>query len=308
MYPLKKIKRFILFSVCSISLNTLAQQDGFLENFVEIKTERHHFYIGKYPIATGEYNSFMEFWDNPKTLTDEQTELPALVTKEGAESYLNYISDVYFTPFRLPTEAEWELAATGTPAPSKSNVLRCVSCMEPNSNGLHGMLGNAWEWTSTPEPEENDRYFVIKGGDFQERPKDLSPQTRFVVSSDMTDMNIGFRPVLSVSGYEKVIAVDKANKLIKELLPEKDIEINRRGIFDEDNAHYFDDSPETILPISVDEEEMVLVICCVESMTFEDENMDSPKIEYVGVVYEFAPNLLPLAMELQRLAQIIKGK
>ena len=48
----------------------------------------------------------------------------------------------------LPTEAEWEFAAQGTPeSPSLHPHTRAVRSGRPNAFGLYDIMGNVWEWT-----------------------------------------------------------------------------------------------------------------------------------------------------------------
>jgi formylglycine-generating enzyme required for sulfatase activity len=120
--------------------------------------------------------------------------------------------------FRLPTEAEWELACrTGTPTayhvgaslgpaqaridprrpddatgPPASNGPVPVGSFAPNSWGLHDMHGNVWEWTADPycsypaapaidpRPSCSGEVKVIRGvvGIFVPTARDAAPATR----------------------------------------------------------------------------------------------------------------------------------
>ncbi|WP_199913367.1 formylglycine-generating enzyme family protein [Flagellimonas amoyensis] len=301
---MKKNKILVLLATFSLGLGATAQQDRFLEDFVEIKADGHHFYIYKYAISAGEYNESLKLWGEApsKELSNKEANLPALVTKEEAERYLADISDSYYIPFRLPTESEWEWAAKGTATPKRTKELRCVSCPAPNESGLFGMLGNVWEWTSTPETEEDERYFIIKGGDFQEPPKSLSTKSRFAVSRDMEDMNIGFRPVADAQDFETTLHINRANTIVKTLLPNEDITIYQYDLQIGEFSMGFGDTPPESFPISVDQDTHQIIFCCMQNLEFEQEGaLETERITYLGFPYNFDPSQLSLAKELEQL-------
>jgi len=301
-------KLLTLFVTFSIGLNSIAQQDGFLNDFVEVKTDSLHFYIYKYVVSDAEFTDFLKItgsqFDPPVKLAWKKRDMPATVTKEQAESYLAFLSDMHLTNFRLPTEIEWELAAKGTSVPRRAKESRCVDCTKPNENGLYGMLGNVWEWTSTPEPERDERYFIIKGGDYQERPKSLSPKTRFAVSKDMEDMSIGFRPVANAQDFETTLHINRANTIVKVLLPNKDITIYKHDMqVEEFNMGYGDTPPESF-PISVDEDNHQIIFCCMQNFEFEQDGaLEIERVIHIGLPFDFDPSQLSLAKELEQLAK-----
>ena len=92
---------------------------------------------------------------------------------------------------RLPTEAEWERAAHGHRAASEANLDQLAFGPKParasSEVGALGMLGDAWEWTSSPfegypgfqhgpyreysEVFFGDTYRVLRGGSWATRPR-----------------------------------------------------------------------------------------------------------------------------------------
>jgi formylglycine-generating enzyme required for sulfatase activity len=122
--------------------------------------------IGRYPVTFDEYDHFCAATRRQKP-NDEgwgRGRRPVIhVSWEDAQAYVNWLSSVTGSSYRLPTEAEWEFACragTTTPfsfgdriAPSDANYSSCkiaqtcdVGSYPPNDWGLFDMHGNVWEW------------------------------------------------------------------------------------------------------------------------------------------------------------------
>lgn len=137
------------------------------------------FYIGKYEVTNYQYGQCVEYGDCtvPVDQTDfrkdERQNFPVVnVTLFQANTYCQWLGQ------RLPTQYEWERAARGAegfrwhwgntdPTPGQANMPwgdYAPSELEPvDSNwdgvspqGIHHLIGNAWEWTSTIIKNETD--------------------------------------------------------------------------------------------------------------------------------------------------------
>ncbi|HCK11136.1 MAG: hypothetical protein CME21_05640 [Gemmatimonadetes bacterium] len=155
------------------------------------------FYIDKYELTNAEYRVYLEqtskpapkYWENAKYNGSDQPVVG--VTWEEAMNYCQWAGK------RLPTEAEWELAARGRdgtlypwgdvqslPATntreSKEGRPQPVGSYAAgiSSTGLYDMSGNVWEWTydwydkdyyqdspySNPRGPDSGKEKVIRGG------------------------------------------------------------------------------------------------------------------------------------------------
>ena len=151
------------------------------------------------------------------------------VSKRQAEAYCHWRTQVTFqknpelqriiTPFRLPTEAEFEYASgagysllygtyNGKLFAKKKRTANFhedgflalpekTARFKRNVMGLFDMCGNVAEWTSSPMEYQNHT-FVTKGGAFLDPPEKVTVKHRVGYSENEQLPFIGFRCVCSV--------------------------------------------------------------------------------------------------------------
>ena len=106
---------------------------------------------------------------------------PALgMTQNAAERFCEWLNGRQSRTFRLPTEAEWKLAAGAAPAVEEldgvawhaGNADRStqpVGTREANAFGLYDMYGNVAEWVAGPTPKGR-----VLGGSFLDSAEDVA--------------------------------------------------------------------------------------------------------------------------------------
>jgi formylglycine-generating enzyme required for sulfatase activity len=189
----------------------------------EFTVEIESFYVSRGCVTNEQFAVFQRDFDrHPLSPSDDD---PAVgVGFRDAVAYAAWYADLSGRPFRLLTEVEWEFAARAQgrrqypwgddPADSgpfawtrENSDGRChpIDQVRPSKSGLYGMIGNAWEWTSSlyqPYPVApadgredlstvGDR--VIRGGGFDDPVAELSCGRRVAAPESTRRPDLSFR-------------------------------------------------------------------------------------------------------------------
>lgn len=150
------------------------------------------------------------------------------VNWEDANAFVTWLAKQTGEPYRLPTEAEWEYAAragtstvylwgnevgfglancTGCGSNFDGDRTSPVGTFAANKFGLHDMHGNVWEWVQDCWQEGyagapadgsarltgNCSSRILRGGSWLNNPSYLRIAYRNWLSSNLRDVNTGFR-------------------------------------------------------------------------------------------------------------------
>ncbi|MEZ8099150.1 formylglycine-generating enzyme family protein [Vibrio bivalvicida] len=135
------------------------------------------------------------------------------VSQNDAKSYTNWLRKQTGAAYRLPTEEEWEVAAragsqdkywwgdkfvsgeanTGWSGTPWSNLSTSpVSAFKPNQLGLYDVVGNVWQWTSSPKG-------IAKGGAWNFSPEMAASDKQLFLSNFEAANYLGFRVVRDIN-------------------------------------------------------------------------------------------------------------
>ena len=123
--------------------------------------------MGRYEVTVGEYRAFVsatggtgdDRWRDHDRFRQTDRHPVVYVSWDDARAYVSWLSRTTGATYRLPTEAEWERAASGSPTgcggdrfeawADGSGEATCeVGTNGTNAVGLSDMVGNVSEWTS----------------------------------------------------------------------------------------------------------------------------------------------------------------
>lgn len=191
------------------------------------------FELGKYEVTFDEYDRFAIA--TGQRLPEEEGwgrgQRPVIDVSWGeATAYADWLSKQTGTPYRLPSESEWEYAARGGAkqeawagtsqdsqlgryavfADNSGGRTDEVGKKEPNSFGLHDLSGNVWEWVEDCEhltyegaPEDGSAWLrtnggdcgrhVVRGGSWGYKSEDLRVSDRGRGVVDLRNARVGFR-------------------------------------------------------------------------------------------------------------------
>ena len=191
------------------------------------------FYVDRYPVTNAEYQKFVdatkhaipEHWSNGRIPSGKENHPVVYVTWQDAVDYARYAGA------RLPTEAEWEKAASWDdvkkekrryPWGNEFDANKCntseskigdttpVGKYSPQGDSFYGvgdMAGNVWEWCAdwydenyyknsperNPQGPDSGQVRVLRGGSWDITQRIARCAYRLRSVPDCGDYNIGFR-------------------------------------------------------------------------------------------------------------------
>jgi iron(II)-dependent oxidoreductase len=197
------------------------------------------FYISRYPVTNAEYKKFVDttkhsapqHWSNGQIPAGKEKHPVTNVTWDDANAYAQWAGT------RLPTEAEWEKAASWddakkvkrvfpwgdtfdankcNSAESKIGDMTPVAKYSPQGESFYGiadMAGNVWEWCAdwydenyynnsparNPTGPSSGQVRVLRGGSWYSVNDNARGACRFRNNPDFYNVNVSFRVVVSSS-------------------------------------------------------------------------------------------------------------
>jgi formylglycine-generating enzyme required for sulfatase activity len=191
------------------------------------KVTLNSFSIGKYEITQDQWVAVMG--SNPATFNTCGKCPVEQATPADIDTFIAKLNALTGKKYRLPTEAEWEYAATGGKKskgftyPGSNNLdevawnvnnaqgtTHPVGALKPNELGLYDMAGNVWELCSdwfagnyykhspadNPLNTKKALFRVVRGGSWKSASERCYNQARNVNSRHHHTSNMGFRLVL----------------------------------------------------------------------------------------------------------------
>ena len=190
--------------------------------FIKIKgnDDIPDFEIGKYPVTNREYKKFVthaeyvmpQYWEDER-FNGEEYQPVVGVSWFDVKLYCDWLNSISKHYHRLPTESEWEWAASGgerkypwgddEPTPELANYGSKVGQTTPVGNypagatpdGLMDMAGNVLEWCEDWY-DEQEKYRVLRGGSWFYPTYRLLCSYRDFYYPGWRYGNVGFRVVL----------------------------------------------------------------------------------------------------------------
>jgi serine/threonine protein kinase/formylglycine-generating enzyme required for sulfatase activity len=174
------------------------------------------FSISSYEVTQDMYKNVMK--TNPSFYNDHKNNPVENLTYKDVESFIKKLNEMPGNPyrFRLPTEAEWEMAALagGNTLYAGSNTLEEVAVTtsngtervgrkKANAKGIFDMSGNVAEWCADDWAELNSakassQFKVVKGGSYRDKSSGATIKNRQKAEINRPFTFIGFRLVREI--------------------------------------------------------------------------------------------------------------
>jgi formylglycine-generating enzyme len=182
------------------------------------------FYMAQQEVTQGEYSKVVG--QNPASFRWGERYPVEQVSWSDAQAFINKLNELSSRNYRLPTEAEWEYAARNGGKEEKfpggdeiaeyawysensNRSTQPVGSKQPNSLGLHDLLGNVWEWChdwygsgyyresprDNPAGPPSGTYRVTRGGGWNDTARSLRVTDRNSKTPGYRNARFGFRLV-----------------------------------------------------------------------------------------------------------------
>jgi serine/threonine-protein kinase len=217
---------------------TMGRENGPEQERPAHKVPVQDFWMDKTEVTNAEYLEFTkatghptpQHWEEGQPLQGQENWPVVYVSFDDVKAFADWRSKRDETGYRLPTEQEWEYAARngadqnlypwGNDWDNNKAIIgksiRPVGSMPEGKNrwGVLDLIGNVWEWTSTPAQlypgselvleDKHKGKIMIRGGSFAETHPDkvygqMTSTLRVLIGPESKRPNLGFRLVRAAS-------------------------------------------------------------------------------------------------------------
>lgn len=224
----------------------------FEKTYIVASREIEPLYMLNYEVSGHDFETFCKKTKRkmPSQPKGHNPLLPVVnVNHNDAVAYCEWLSSYYQVTFRLPSESEWEYAASiGFSKDKKdknginTNIVylynaknekpSCITCTQPNLYGLYHMRGNVWEITESSTSYADENTMTLMGGSFFEDADHVQANSKVNHNKLLKRADVGFRIVIPKRDYELLRFAIELQTLIHPINDEKaPITITAKGIY-----------------------------------------------------------------------------